>query len=255
MATTHKSHPTVSIIIPTYNYAQYIAEAINSALAQTYENIEILVIDDDSTDSTKQIVQEYKNKLRYYKVTHGGVSRARNFGVRKAKGEYIVFLDADDRLHNNYVQKTLDLIRLQKPQIGFVYTQLQYFGHSNYTTQYPGYKLDYLKTSNFIAVTCLIKASLFGQFTYDSKLEVWEDWDFYLTLAEHGIFGVLLNEPLLYYRKHADGKSALDTFTLKKQLHSAHLLRTKHWRMYGYVQTSMHWYWYISTHIKRIGVK
>ncbi|MFH0731641.1 MAG: glycosyltransferase [Candidatus Omnitrophota bacterium] len=86
----------VSVIIPTYNNASFISEAVDSVLAQTYTDYEIVVIDDGSTDNTKEILSKYNNKIRYFYQENKGVSSARNLGIRQATGEYIAFLDADD---------------------------------------------------------------------------------------------------------------------------------------------------------------
>lgn len=97
----------VSIIIPTYNYAHYIQRAIDSALAQTYANIEILVVDDGSTDNTLAILAQYGDRIRVFHQPNQGASVARNLGISKAEGEYIAFLDADDAyLPENIAKKT-----------------------------------------------------------------------------------------------------------------------------------------------------
>lgn len=240
----------VSVVIPTHNYGKYISDAIDSVIGQTYKKVEIIIVDDGSTDNTSKIVKKYENKVRYFQVDKAGVSNARNFGGQKAKGKYIVFLDADDILTKNYITKTLAVMNDQNNEVGYIYTQLQCFGVSDYTTQYPGFRHDYLKVSNFVAACSLMKADIVKKYRYDTSIEVWEDWDFYLTLAENGIKGVLLNEPLLLYRKHDDGKSALDTFTSKKKLYSTHKLRIKHWKQYGYVDTVRHWVWYIHARVR-----
>ncbi len=91
-----EGHPAVSVIIPTYNRARYVTEAIESVLAQTFTDYEILVIDDGSTDSTKALLQPYLSKIIYIHQENRGVSAARNKGLKAAKGEWIAFLDSDD---------------------------------------------------------------------------------------------------------------------------------------------------------------
>ena len=90
--------PLVSIIIPSWNTAAYVGEAVDSALAQTYPNIEIIVVDDGSTDNTKELLQPYADagKIHYVYQANKGLAGARNTGIRMAKGEYIAFLDDDD---------------------------------------------------------------------------------------------------------------------------------------------------------------
>src|SRR5213594_664427 len=87
--------PYVSVIIPVFNGERYIRQTIESVLAQTYNNFEILVIDDGSTDGTAGIVKSYENKLRYIRQPNRGASQARNQGIRLSQGKYIAFQDAD----------------------------------------------------------------------------------------------------------------------------------------------------------------
>ena len=86
----------ISVVIPTYNHAHYLVDAVNSALAQSYPYVEILVGDDGSTDNTAEIMQRYGNQVRYIRQENRGLSGARNSGILAAQGEYIALLDADD---------------------------------------------------------------------------------------------------------------------------------------------------------------
>ena len=92
-------NPFFSVIIPTYNRAHMLERAIKSVLAQTYKNFELIVVDDGSTDETKELLSKYKD-IHYYKIDNSGVSFARNFGVSKSKGKYLCFLDSDDEWLN-----------------------------------------------------------------------------------------------------------------------------------------------------------
>ena len=101
----------VSIIIPAYNTGEYIYRAIESSMRQTYMNIEIIIIDDGSTDNTLEVAKSYEAKDERIKVFHqgnAGVSAAKNYGIREAKGEYIIFLDSDDWFEDNAVEVLLD---------------------------------------------------------------------------------------------------------------------------------------------------
>lgn len=96
--------PKVSVIIPTYNYDKYIEKAIDSVLDQTYRDIEIIVVDDGSTDNTREIIEtRYKERVRYFYQENKGAPAARNIGLHKAKGEYVIFLDADDQLSRKQI--------------------------------------------------------------------------------------------------------------------------------------------------------
>ena len=101
----------VSVIIPTYNRSQFLAEAITSVLDQSYKNLELIVVDDGSTDQTSQIVQEFKDKrIRYFYQENKGVSAARNLGFKQARGELIAFLDSDDLWLKHKLEKQVHFL-------------------------------------------------------------------------------------------------------------------------------------------------
>ena len=89
--------PKVSVVIPTYNSSQFIVETLESVFAQTYKDYEIIVVDDGSTDNTKEVLQPYTSRIKYIYKENGGPASARNVGIKSAQGEYIAFLDSDDR--------------------------------------------------------------------------------------------------------------------------------------------------------------
>lgn len=104
--------PFISIVIPTYNRARYLKEAINSALAQQYENMEILIVDDGSTDNTQAVISEFTSKkIRYLPKEHSGAPATRNYGVREAKGDFILWLDSDDVLLPDTVTSYVALLK------------------------------------------------------------------------------------------------------------------------------------------------
>src|ERR1051326_205992 len=88
--------PQVSVIIPTYNSAHYLADAVESVLSQTFQDIEVLIIDDGSTDETETVIQRYGSLVRCFRQRNSGVAVARNRGIEESRGEYVAFLDADD---------------------------------------------------------------------------------------------------------------------------------------------------------------
>ncbi len=114
------NEPLVSVIIPAYNYEAYVALAIQSVIAQSYCNIEIVVIDDGSTDGTSEVVRGFGDGVRYFLIENGGLARARNCGIRRSQGDYIIFLDADDELEPNAVEVMLHCMHGLSPSYALI---------------------------------------------------------------------------------------------------------------------------------------
>lgn len=121
------ANPKVSIIIPVYNGSNYLAEAIDSALAQTYNNIEIIVVNDGSTDKgkTEKICREYGNKIRYFKKENGGVGSALNLGIKNMTGEYFAWLSHDDLFQPDRIETDIYLFD-QNPQLKVAFCDVKY---------------------------------------------------------------------------------------------------------------------------------
>ncbi len=114
--------PTVSAIITSYNNAPYLAEAIESVLCQDYQPREILVIDDGSTDDTKRVTESFGDQVHYFYKPNGGASSARNSGILLAKGQWIAFLDGDDRWRPGKLRRQLSLLE-KAPEAAVVYAR------------------------------------------------------------------------------------------------------------------------------------
>lgn len=125
---TPNFHPKVSIIMPAYNASNYIREAIASALNQTYDNIEIIVVNDGSTDNgkTKKIVKEYKNKVKYYEKENGGVSSALNYGISKMTGDYFSWLSHDDLMEPEHIKHLVEFISIEGNKEKIPYSLYKY---------------------------------------------------------------------------------------------------------------------------------
>mgnify|MGYP002641625707 CR=1 FL=1 len=114
--------PLISVIIPTYNSAPYLSEALDSVLAQTHTCIEVLVIDDGSTDNTAAVMADYTDRTVYIRQVRAGPSRARNRGIAEAKGAYTAFLDADDTWLPSKLEKQLSILQ-REPEVGLIYSR------------------------------------------------------------------------------------------------------------------------------------
>ena len=120
-------NPLVSVIIPTYNRKHLLKEALGSVFSQTYKNLQVIVVDDGSTDNTQDIISDFKDKrITYIKQGHRGASSARNKGIENAKGEYTAFLDSDDRWLPTKIEKQMDVFKNSKVNPGVVYCGIEY---------------------------------------------------------------------------------------------------------------------------------
>ena len=120
-----RTDPLVSIIIPTYNRRRFVADAIDSGLAQTHGNCEIIVVDDGSGDGTEGLLRErYGERIRLIRQANQGPGIARNRGLEAARGQFIHFLDADDQLHEQKIEIGLRVFR-ERPDVSVVYTHYQ----------------------------------------------------------------------------------------------------------------------------------
>ena len=114
--------PEISVIIPTFNYGKYIERAIDSILTQTYQDFEIIVVDDGSTDNTKEIIRSKKSdKIRYFYQENKGAPAARNKGIVESKGKYIAFLDADDEWLPTKLEKQVDKFQKSSNKVALIY--------------------------------------------------------------------------------------------------------------------------------------
>ena len=120
-------NPKVSVIIPAYNASDYLADAIDSALAQTYQNIEIIVVNDGSTDNgaTRKIAESYGNKIKYYEKENGGVSSALNYGIQKMTGQYFAWLSHDDLMDKDHIEKLVDFVSYKENEYKIPYSNFK----------------------------------------------------------------------------------------------------------------------------------
>jgi glycosyltransferase involved in cell wall biosynthesis len=207
----------VSVIIPTFNTAHYLVRSVDSALNQTYSNLEVIIIDDGSTDNTAEVVKaRYSGdiRVRYLYQYNAGPSVARNRGVREARGEFVHFLDSDEFLHPTKIQKSYALFR-EKPEIGVVYGHgIPLLPHTDeeLPMEYPplpsGWVMcDWLKgrmsggtygvTSSFMVRRDAVLEA--GGFREDQRVA--EDWDLWIRLAARYPFAALEDKLVYYYRR------------------------------------------------------
>ena len=197
----------VSIVIPCYNQAQYLSDAIGSALAQTYKDIEVIIVNDGSTDNTPEVAGSYPVVL--INQENRGLSGARNSGVHAATGVWILPLDADDMIRPEYIAKTIG-------KADFVTVDVQEFGDRNNLWRLGNdFSPAAFSTSNRAVCCSLYRKRVWESIGgYDENMKMgYEDWDFNLRCSYAGFGMVRVPEPLLQYRKH--GRSMVDDATEK----------------------------------------
>ena len=219
------NNPLVSIVIPAYNMEKFIFDAIVSCLNQTYQNREIIVIDDGSIDGTKSVVGEFGKSVSYYYQNNTGVSAARNHGIRKAKGSYVSFLDADDIWLPAKLEKQISAIKIN-PSIKAMscgYAIMDETGkilmpgliRFNYKCKEELYRALSIcqiipgSSSGIIAEKkCIEKAGSFYE-----KLFIGEDWDMWLRIAN--IVQIHFIEDVLVFLRAREKKMFRDRSTMK----------------------------------------
>ena len=201
---TYKENELVSIVIPCYNQAHYLEKCVQSTVTQSYQNIEIIIVNDGSTDNTQEVAENlkksYPETLKIVNQCNKGLAEARNQGIANASGTYILPLDSDDIIDKNFIQSCLKV--MMKDNVDIVSTDGQAFGSKNYKIiprDFP--------ECNLLYQNCLIVCSLY-------KREVWEktngykqnmhggyeDWEFWINAYKHEFTFKRCPETLFYYR-------------------------------------------------------
>lgn len=202
----------VSVIIPTYNYGEFISDSIESVINQTYKDFEVIVVDDGSTDNTTDIIKKYKNRISYFYKENGGPSSARNYGIKNSKGEYICFLDADDIFLPKKLEFQVAYMETNKNDgIGLLYSDyycasrelkiIDYYESIGFQRQKEAvmYLLNYnyINTSTvMIPRACVDEVGFFNE-----NYRYLEDYDFWLRLGCNYKFAYI-NKPLVKTRSH-----------------------------------------------------
>lgn len=200
----------VSIIIPCYNQEKYISDAIMSAENQTYKDIEIVFIDDCSTDGSLEVANELKKKYTNIVVlkneTNLGVVDSRNKAIDVAKGFYILPLDGDDTIEPTYIEKAVKVFD-ENPDVGFVYCKARKFGAVNEDWNLPKFNKE-----SFIFGNCIVNSSLFRKSDfiklgkYKSYMYSWtEDYDLWMSFVEAGLLPYRIDKILYNHREFDNG--------------------------------------------------
>lgn len=197
--------PKVSIIIPCYNSEATLEETLNSVFSQDYSNWEAILVNDGSPDNLESIALKWVEKdarFKYYKKENGGLASARNYGVRKAKGLFILPLDSDNTINTSYLNKTLNVFQ-KNINIDIVYTDAEYFGEKQGLWKVGRFEPEKLLMRNYIDACAIYKKSVWECVEgYDENMPYQgnEDWVFWLSCSIKGKSFYYLEEPYFYYR-------------------------------------------------------
>ena len=211
------SKPKVSIIIPVYNGSNYLEEAIDSALAQTYENIEIIVVNDGSNDkgATEQIARSYGKKIKYYHKENGGVATALNLGIKKMTGEYFSWLSHDDLYYQDKIEKQIDFLAKLNYKKIFLYSNYSILRDGQITpvvhnhemlTRKPKYSM--LRGCVNGITTLIPKAILDEMGKFDEQLLCTQDYDYWRRIEAKYDF-VHMEDVLSITRLHSEQDSVV----------------------------------------------
>lgn len=220
----------VSIIVPCYNQAQYLDECLQSVLEQTFQDWECIIINDGSPDNTEEIAQEWikkDNRFSYILISNSGVSNARNIGIQSASGEFILPLDADDKIAKEYIELAVNKFN-EDNELTLVYCNAKKFGDVNEDWILKDFSLQQLAFENMIFCTALYRKHDWERIGgYDvNMISGLEDWGFWITLLKNGGKVVRLDIIGFYYRiKKSSRQQDLDhqqTIELVKYVNIKH---------------------------------
>jgi glycosyltransferase involved in cell wall biosynthesis len=212
--------PRVSVTIPTFNCARYLGRAIDSALAQTYPDYEIVVVDDGSTDDTRAVLAPYGDRIRYVYQSNGGLSSARNLALARATGELIAYLDADDLWAPRRLETQVAFLDAH-PECGFVHSDVtiideadrvlhrRFNAESGRPVPQGHCTLDLLRHCHVQVPTVLERRACIDRVgTFDGRLKTAQDYLHWICIAMDGFAVGYVDEPLAMYRRTASSLSS-----------------------------------------------
>lgn len=217
--------PQVSVVIPTYNCDRYLPEAIESVLSQTYNDYEVIVIDDGSTDRTQEVLQPYQSQVRSIQQHNQGASAARNHGITLARGRWVAFLDADDVLFPDKLAAQI-AIAAARPSLGIVHSGWQRVNEKRelLLTVEPWQQIPTLDLESWLRYKPVLPSAMLFRRDwlekvggFDPQFSSAEDTDLVLRLVLHGCESAWLEQVTVQYRQH-------ETNTMHKGLSQAQSL-------------------------------
>ncbi|NDV69035.1 glycosyltransferase family A protein [Dysgonomonas sp. 25] len=204
--------PLVSIIVPCYNQAPYLDEALQSVLDQEYSNWECIIVNDGSADNSEEVALKWveKNKrFKYFYKENSGVSATRNFAFNQSEGKYILPLDGDDKISQSYISEAVDIFE-KDADVKIIYCNTIFFGVKEGKHISPEYKFENMFLKNPITNSSMFRRDVFPPSGYNENMrDGLEDWDFWLSIIDDKTKVVKLNDFHLYYRIKEISRSTL----------------------------------------------
>lgn len=227
--------PVISVVIPCYNQAKFLSEALDSVLAQTYVDWECVVVDDGSIDNTRDVAMMYCTKdvrVKYIYQSNAGLSAARNAGVGHSLGRYILPLDSDDIIGENYMKLAMNVFE-NNDKLTIVYSRANLFGVKKGEWKLPAFSIERMLGRNCIFCSAFYRRVDFDRVGgYNTNMKYgFEDWDFWLSLLQEGGEVYHINEILFFYRIRR--RSMLNSIDMEKDLFLRRQIWANHRNLYA----------------------
>lgn len=220
--------PLVSVIIPFFNMEEFLGQTVEWVLDSTYPMLEIILVDDGSTDGSGAIARQYAQRydhITYLTQENQGVSVARNHGITQARGMYIVPVDGDDRLCSTFIEEAVPILEMH-PKVKVVTAEGEFFGDKTGRRKLPDFDLQLLARKNILHVTALYRKSDWQEAGgYCPEMKGREDWDFWISMLKNG--GEVVKLPIIGYKYRIRPNSKrIQTRKLKQEINDQ--LNTRH---------------------------
>jgi glycosyltransferase involved in cell wall biosynthesis len=216
--------PLVSVVIPIYNYGLQFEKTLQSVFNSKYENIEIIIVNDGSTD--EYVLKKLKSlnqipNVFLIEIENAGPSKARNIGINSSKGEFILPLDADDQIDSDYISSCVTILKNNK-NISPVYCDTNHIGEINGPEKRPEWSLERLIQGPFIVNCSMFHKKAFDEVGgYDEELKGWEDYDLWMRMAKKGYKGKRIPKTLFTYFHHEkDGTVSTEANLNQQELYN-----------------------------------
>ena len=199
-----KEQALVSVVIPCFNDGVFLEEAVQSVNNSTYKNVEIIIVNDGSTDNTREIGIQLQNRftnVKYLEQNNAGPARARNYAISTSRGKYILPLDADDIISDNYIEDAVTILH-KHSNVKVVYSNAEFFGEKTGKWNLPEFSIEALAIDNMIFCSGIYRKSDYleaGGYS-DEMIWGWEDWEFWISMLKNGGDVYKIPKTCFYYR-------------------------------------------------------